>query len=1169
MKRVIAFLGNPWVIGIIGLLALSIVVWFGAEYVRFGADGTTLSYATRGIIILVMTFTWVIWRLVMMLRERSQNNELLEGIQSASADAVDPEDDRTQEEMNALSDRFREAMTVLKKSRFNVSGRNKSLYQLPWYVIIGPPGSGKTTALVNSGLDFPLASSHGKAALGGIGGTRHCDWWFTNEAVLIDTSGRYTTQDSHRVVDNAAWAGFLDLLKKHRRRRPINGAMVAISLQDLMLQTEEQRHQHAKVIRARLDELRERLGIEFPVYLMFTKTDLIAGFSEFFASLSQAEREQVWGVTFELPANGMNKERRGRVDLNRFDDEYKALIERLNNRVLRLVHQERDVERRSLLQGFPSRMSSLQDIVSDFLTQAFSDNQYHASPLLRGIYLTSGTQEGTPIDRMMASVSASFGLPRELGKQQMNSGKSFFISRLLKDVIFPESELVGVNRRFESTILWARRATLASLFLVAAGTLTVWGASVGKNKQLIGEVSDNLNRFKEDSTYLSGKSSPEDALPALNSLKAASTVYAQEEHPWLTSLGLYDSAVDKSANTLYDDKLVSVFLPTLQRTVEEQLRFGGRSDGKVIELLRVYLMIVNPERRDASAISQWAKLHWQDELTGQASKQQQLNNHLERLLTLEFGEQVADERLIARARQQIRSIPVPLRLYGQLKNDPELRGDVDTYGVIGGDTEKVFGISSDNATFVTPALFTRTAYEQADYSSDSPLLTDLEKDRWLYGQTEGEDFSEADRQKIADQIRKIYLTEYGQYWKGFIGRFHIKPFKSLTDATASLKVMADPVYSPLQGVLEAIAENTELTPDLAVPEAGSAIPGAEAAGKLLAKTRKPTIVDLEFQDIQGLLKTRNVQSPQLQDTLAVVRELHDFLGEVAHAPDPSEQAFKVARARFQGGGNDVIKRVRIKAAQSPEPVKTWLNEMADYSWNLLLSETRRYVNNSWNEQVYSVYKRSLSGRYPLSDNADSEAPLQDFNRFFQPGGVESQFFDDYLKPFVSTRTWRTKTLDGRGLAVSGSSLKQLKRATQIRQSFFKGGSDLQVGFQLQPSKLDSDIRLFSLELGDQRLNYSHGPKVMKKFNWDSADSSRARVVFEDLNETVNRKQFEGDWAWFRLLDASKLSATGDPREYQVTFHERGREARFRLIANSSVNPFKQSLLRQYKLSSKL
>ena len=95
-------------------------------------------------------------------------------------------------------------------------------------MIIGPPGCGKTTALVNSGLQFPLADQFGMKAIQGVGGTRNCDWWFTNEAVLLDTAGRYTTQDSYQEVDSAAWQGFLELLKKHRRRRPINGVLVAV-----------------------------------------------------------------------------------------------------------------------------------------------------------------------------------------------------------------------------------------------------------------------------------------------------------------------------------------------------------------------------------------------------------------------------------------------------------------------------------------------------------------------------------------------------------------------------------------------------------------------------------------------------------------------------------------------------------------------------------------------------------------------------------------------------------------------------------------------------------------------------------------------------------------------------------------------------------------------------
>src|SRR5690349_24214414 len=170
---------------------------------------------------------------------------------------------------------MQEALATLKST---AKSSGSFLYDLPWYLIIGPPGAGKTTALVSSGLRFPLAHGSSVKAVQGVGGTRHCDWWFTDEAVLIDTAGRYTTQDSDAKVDSGAWLGFLRLLKKHRRRQPLNGVLVAVSLSDLAAWGEDERLTHARAIRRRVRELQDEFGMQVPVYVLFTKADLIAGF---------------------------------------------------------------------------------------------------------------------------------------------------------------------------------------------------------------------------------------------------------------------------------------------------------------------------------------------------------------------------------------------------------------------------------------------------------------------------------------------------------------------------------------------------------------------------------------------------------------------------------------------------------------------------------------------------------------------------------------------------------------------------------------------------------------------------------------------------------------------------------------------------------------------------
>src|SRR6185369_4072284 len=156
-------------------------------------------------------------------------------------DELPPQPAPGQQEVEVLGERFARAVGMLKRRK--VAGRKPWLsalsgrpyvYQLPWYVIIGAPGAGKTTALANSGLEFPLASRLGKKVIRGVGGTRNCDWWFASDAVLLDTAGRYTTQDSHQAADRAAWLGFLKLLVRYRPGQPINGVLLTVSVSDLL-----------------------------------------------------------------------------------------------------------------------------------------------------------------------------------------------------------------------------------------------------------------------------------------------------------------------------------------------------------------------------------------------------------------------------------------------------------------------------------------------------------------------------------------------------------------------------------------------------------------------------------------------------------------------------------------------------------------------------------------------------------------------------------------------------------------------------------------------------------------------------------------------------------------------------------------------------------------------
>src|SRR5215469_11796961 len=451
MRAVLRFLGSRWFLSFIGVALLSALVWLFGPFLSFLEDRLT-----RVVVIAVMLLIWGGVNFWLDRRRKKNETDLVEGVTAAQAD---PTAAASAEEAAAMRDRLTTALTLLKKA----SGSRGYLYEQPWYVIIGPPGAVKTTALLNADLSFPLAAEMGQSAVAGVGGTRMCDWWFTESAVLIATAGRYTTQDSDTAVDKAGWLAFLGLLKRTRARQPLNGVLVAIALSDIAAAPAAERLAHARAIRRRVKELYDQLGVRVPVYAVFTKADLIAGFTEFYDDLDRERRGQVWGVTFPL-----NKTEAGTAAL--FGAEFNLLVERLNQRLLDRLQTERSPDRRTLIAGFPAQVSSLAAPLGEFLTEAFGGSRLDPAPVLRGVYLTSGTQDGTPIDRLTGAMARSFGIDAQrVQSLRAEQGRSYFLERLLKEVVFGEAMMVARDPAQVKRNLFVRAGAAAIALLVALG----------------------------------------------------------------------------------------------------------------------------------------------------------------------------------------------------------------------------------------------------------------------------------------------------------------------------------------------------------------------------------------------------------------------------------------------------------------------------------------------------------------------------------------------------------------------------------------------------------------------------------------------------------------------------------------------------------------------------
>ncbi len=616
LNRLFLAFRSRWFRTLLVAAVIAVLIWFFGPLLGLGPLHPLETEIARWVTIAALFILWLIYNLIQELRARGKDKELAAAVIAAPPD---PAETASAEEVALLSDRLREALHTLRHAKI-AGGSRKRLAALPWYMFIGPPGAGKTTALLNCGLKFPLADAPANAkALKGVGGTRNCDWWFTDDAVLIDTAGRYTTQDSQAAVDNAAWLGFLRLLKKHRRRQPLNGVLVAISLSDLSQLGEDARLSHARAVRRRVRELQEELGVRIPVYVLFTKADLIAGFVEFFDNMGREEREQVWGVTFPLD-NG--RDETGAVA--GFTEAFDALLARLNDRMLERVHQEPDVQRRRLVYGFPQQLASLREVAAEFLAECFRPSRLEARALLRGVYFASGTQDGTPIDRLLGAISAEFGLPRQAVSAFSGSGRSYFLTRLVREVVFGEAALVGLDAKVEQRARIMNCAGYAVCGLVLLACAGAWLASYIGNRDLIAEVHARSGAYTGQVAELSKRGAADVDLavvvPALNTLRGVRSGYDDRDAsiPVNLTFGLYQGGkLGTAAQDAYTRALNGLLLPRLIARLEVQIASRMNNPDFLYQALKVYLILGRLGPLDRELVTQCVtrRMCWRRSLT--------------------------------------------------------------------------------------------------------------------------------------------------------------------------------------------------------------------------------------------------------------------------------------------------------------------------------------------------------------------------------------------------------------------------------------------------------------------------------------------------------------------------------------------------------------------------
>ncbi|WP_105374998.1 type VI secretion system membrane subunit TssM [Neorhizobium huautlense] len=1081
--------------------------------------------------------------------------------------------------------RLHETLEILKGRRFAGLIGRRWLYQRPWYLVIGPPGSGKTTAIVNSGLSFPLVDRSSRTS---VGGTVNCDWWIADEAVLIDAAGRYTIHEGDSERDEAAWRGLLRLLRRYRRRQPLNGVLVTIGISDLNSTSDKVRVDRASCIRQRLLELYRELRLQLPVYVLVTKCDLAAGFVEFFDDLGGEGREAVCGFTFaQEPSEGDGD------PMESYAPAYDALVGRLNKRLLERMQQESNPQRRALIFDFPEQVASLKHLSQQFLQEVFGRNSFQEPIMLRGVYFVSGTQVGTRFDRVAEARSQIFEVARQPCPALPGKERSYFICRLLREVVFAEAGLVDADPRF----LRRQRRVRYGIYAISAAAMVTagvfWTFTYVRNVTLMESIRLTANSYAAEANKLKldrvDNSDLRPILPLLQRLRGVRSGFADDDRAGdhLAGLGLDQSKkIAFQAGEAYHHALNTILLPRLISRLETLLA-ESHDPLFLYKVLKVYLMLGKQGPLQREVVKSWMGADWREMFPAEADAglRHALADHLDALLEPPLAYVALNGELIEKSRAKLQAVSLPRRVLDIIATSPAA-SQAPTWRLDehAGPLAETVVIRKSGLPLSAgiPGLYTRMGF-YGTFLHLLPQVADaVAAEGWVLDAKAGAATAAGDvSQELQSSAADLYAQEFALRWDQLIGDVSLRPIGTMDNALRTLNTLSAPT-SPMRRFLVATAQELRLeqrpSPENGLTKGTGAGKSQVPATALEELFRSRAVADTpeayvrlyivdHFRWLRQLVEVPpnsqvGAQAPidsALQDLSELYRSLSQTQGLTGSMSLEKGDQASVA-----------IRQIEAGAANLPQPIKQWLLGVSRRSSDLNISGVKRELTDAWESGPGDLCRRATEGRYPFVRGSPQDTPLSDFARLFGRNGGIDTFFTENLAPLVdrSKGAWQVRPTRSGDVRIDRSTLAQFERAAAIRDTMFEDASSKpSVGFLLTVVDTDPLTREVVVDIDGQRLKYRRGAAAVMHFQWPpAAGVGGASVAFIGSEGAIFSKR--GAWALFRLLDEAELRpGEGGGDLIRVRLASGRHWAIFILQPDSVMNPLIGKLLSRFRCPS--
>lgn len=1170
-----------WPVFIMVIAALCVVVWVLGPFLLVGEKHPLEPVSIRLMVIAVMLFLALLYGLWLLLLALKDNPKLLDKLTRGKTSTVEND---TSEAAAAIGN----AVDYVNKNRSTLSFfqrvilARKPLDLMPWYMVLGTDDAGKTSAILASGQNFPVPEQLNQVGKSAVQ-TRNCKCWFANDAIYVDTAGKYVSDPEQSLSE---WRAILKALKKHRPVKALNGAVVTFSAADLLGRSTAELFELAASLRARIEDLRQTLGVRFPVYVLVTKLDQLPGFAEYFRILTEQEREQVWGVTF--PYGEARTEPVSELS-GQIRDELALLEERIERDMIVRQQEEYDNRDRKKMYALPQDFHLLSGLVADVVHNIFFASRYNESQsytLLRGIYFCSSHQ---PVDfslvnnqsimrkwfnyvehktpPVMATLIAQ-PKDRDFLISDVSYGRQYFLKQLFSDVIVKDKDLARHNLANESKFRLQRLLGHTLSVVIAFILLNGFYNSYGNNSEYLAEVKSRVavlggevNRFVS--------SANDNLLPRTLMLAQSLPEYGSLDvfNPTLDwRYGLYTGTdVVEASGSLYQYFLQRLLLPQIeqQATLALQEAVDGGKPERIYDQLKLYLQVFGQGKFDRQSLTENITNLWEARGKLQPYEERQIFvSHLRNLLSSpewrRYG-QPADDGLVKYARAILQRQDLASRLYERLKDAAaqDAPADLTLSDMAKSRSGELFSVIDEHAEIAIPGLFTRSGYYDVFKKKMAPGLMWLEReDAWVSGNGEEQGSQEAKPQvkmagngvlvnPIQQQVLALYLDEYTRHWQDFLSNIRIKT-DVLPLGYGSAGVAAD-IYmlralsasdSPLASLVTRAVRETTLVgkEDKSlldnVPNKGRILNAAAKVSLAYAAMEKKLLrerVDDHFSPLREFV-TGSREPAEGERNAGPGAELSKLLGAL------SEQytLFVIYDDALKNGNavalSGTARKIGAESQTWPDPLPNVIAPLLDGAWTRANQEAIAKSSEGIDENLGRVCRATLQGRYPFAWSQRDVKP-SDFERFFAAGGLVDEYFKKNLADKVDTSShpWRFKG-DVEG---NEDTLEVFEQAAEIRDAFFQseGGRKLSLTFDIAVPYLDPAITQLNMNFDGKQVSYAHWPVAPVSLAWPASRmTSRVSInATPRVTAGTSSLSFSGPWALFRWMDSADdmVASEGD------------------------------------------